>query len=114
MSQVYTHNKLEILNSFEDYLTKGGDILSFPDYYRVCNCQADFELQYDPIIIALCEEYAVAGEFTKIFQLLYILFHYQKWGLKRYKRFMFCIEKSELLSPLVKGIRQLFEKDPLK
>jgi hypothetical protein len=114
MQNTSGHNKLEILDSFEEYLTKGGDILSFPDYYRISNCAVDFELQNDPIIIALCEEYAITGDYPKIFQLLNILFHYEKWSLKRYRRFMFCIEKSELLSPLVKGIRQLFEKNPFK
>jgi hypothetical protein len=114
MSGPTVQNKLEIVNSFEEYLTKGGDILSFPDYYRVSNYQLDFELQNDPIILALCEEYVLAGDYPKIFQLLYVLFHYEKWSLKRYKRFMFCVEKSELLVPLVKGIRQLFEKNPLK
>lgn len=114
ISHVPAHNKLEILDSFEDYLTKGGDILSFPDYYRVSACPIDIELQNDPIIIALCEEYAIAGDYPKIFQLLYILFHYQKWSLRRFKRFMFCIDKSELLSPLQKGIRLLFEKNPFK
>jgi hypothetical protein len=114
MSNVSVHNKLEILDSFEEYLTKGGDILSFPDYYRVSSCPLDFELQNDPIVIALCEEYAISGDYPKIFQLLYVIFHYEKWSLKRYKRFMFCIDKSELLGPLQKGIRLLFEKDPFK
>jgi len=114
MTALSQHNKLEILDSFEEYQTKGGDILSFPDYYRFANFTADFELQNDPIILALCEEYAIAGDYAKIFQLLYILFHYEKWSIKRYKRFMYCIEKSELLSPLIKGIRQIFEKDLFK
>jgi hypothetical protein len=114
MSRMEMNNKLEILDTFEEYLSKGGDILSFPDYYRVCNCYADLEVQNDPIVIALCEEFFIAGDYTRIFQLLYVLFHYQKWSYGRYKRFMFCIEKSEILSPLTKGIRKLFEKNPLK
>jgi hypothetical protein len=114
MPDMSVHHKLEILDSFEEYLTKGGDILSFPDYYRISNYVVDTELQNDPIIIALCEEYAIAGDYTKIFQLLYILFHYEKWSLKRYRRFIACIEKSELLSPLAGGIRRLFEKNLFK
>jgi len=107
--------ELYMLNSFEEYVAKGGDILSFADYYNASHYHIEFEPMKEAILLTLCEEYAIIYNYTKIFQLLDISFASDEWTAKSYKYFMFCVKESELLYPLYNGIKILFEKyHPLK
>ncbi len=101
--------KFELIQSFEEYIARGGDILSFADYYNTTNYTEDLSPVKEVIILGLCEEYARVGEYDRIFQILNIIFSLEKWKLNNFKRFMACIEESELLGPLYKSIFNLYE-----
>jgi hypothetical protein len=105
-----TDQDLYMLNSFEEYVAKGGDILSFADYYNASHYHVEFEPMKEAIILTLCEEYAIIGNFVKIFQLLDTAFSSDDWTAKGFNYFMFCIRESELLCSLYKGIKILFQK----
>ena len=104
-----TQENLDVLNSFEEYVAKGGDILSFASYYNASNYHHAFEPRKEAIILTLCEEYAIVGNYNKIFQILNTIFYMEKWTRHGFKRFMACIADSELLSPLYNGIQALYE-----
>ena len=101
--------RLEMLNSFEDYLSKGGNILSFAEYYKSTNNLGNFKPEKHVILLALCEELAIAGHKNKIFEILNTIFSLERWTLSSFKRFMACVKDSELLNPLYDGIFALHE-----
>ena len=101
--------KFELIESFEDYIARGGDILSFADYYKTTNYIEDLNIVKEVIILGLCEEYARIGEYDRIFQILNTVFSLEKWKLDNFKRFMACIRDSDILEPLGKSIFNLYE-----
>jgi hypothetical protein len=101
--------KLEVLDSFELYVSKGGNIISFADYYIATNNWKEFEPEKHVIILALCEELAIAGNSNKIFEILSTVFHLERWTLTNFKRFMACVKDSDLLRPYYDGIFALHE-----
>jgi len=101
--------KLEMLSSFEKYISKGGSVLSFPDYYLSTNDVGDFEPEKQVVLLALCEELAMIGDYERIFLVLNTIFSFERWSLKSFKSFMGCIRNSDLLHPLYKGIFNLHE-----
>ncbi len=101
--------KFELIESFEDYINRGGDILSFADYYNTTNYTEDLNPVKEVIILGLCEEYARVGEYDRIFQILNAVFSLEKWKMDNFKRFMACVEDSEILGPLYKSIFNLYE-----
>jgi len=109
MKMQITPTNLEMLDSFEKYLSKGGSILSFAEYYKASNDLGDFKPEKQVILLALCEELAMVGDRRKIFDILNVIFSVERWTLKSFKKFMICIRKSELLSPLYNGIFDLHE-----
>ena len=60
-----TPNKLEMLDAFEEYISKGGSILSFAEYYNSTNDNREFEPEKQVILLALCEELAMTGDYHK-------------------------------------------------
>ena len=104
-----TPTNLNMLESFERYISKGGSILSFAEYYKASNNLGDFKPEKYTIILALCEELALVGDRKKIFEILNIVFSIERWTLKSFKRFMICVQDSELLNPLYNGIFDLHE-----
>ena len=102
-------NDLQIVDTFEQYIAKGGDILSFAEYFNSQHPIADFQPYRDVIILALCEEYASLNEFERIFQILHTIFTIERWSLKKYKKFMDYVEDSPLLAPLYRSIFMLHE-----
>lgn len=104
-----TPTNLDMLESFEKYIAKGGSILTFAEYYRASNNLGDFTPEKHVIILALCEELALVGDRKKIFDILNVVFSIERWTLKSFKRFMICVRDSELLSPLYNGIFDLHE-----
>ena len=109
MDQSIDHD-LYMVNSFEEYVTKGGDILSFTDYYNASHYHTGFEPIKEAILITLCEEYALLGNYIKIFQLLDMSFSNDDWTDRNFKYFMMCVKESELLYPMYKGIKMLYKK----
>jgi hypothetical protein len=109
MKMRITPTNLEMLESFEKYVSKGGSILSFAEYYKASNNLGDFKPEKHVIILALCEELALVGDRKKIFDILNIVFSVERWTLKSFKRFMICVRDSELLGPLYGGIFDLHE-----
>ena len=104
-----TTKKLEMLESFEDYVARGGSILSFADYYVSSNNCEDFNPEKYLIILALCEELAIAGDHQKIFDVLNTVFSVERWTLKSFKQFMACVRDSEPLRPFYQAIFALHE-----
>ena len=112
MDQSIEHD-LYMVNSFEEYVAKGGDILSFTDYYNASHYHTGFEPIKEAILITLCEEYALIGNYIKIFQLLDMSFSNDDWTDRNFKYFMVCVKESELLYPMYKGIKMLYKKRSL-
>ena len=102
--------ELYILNSFEDYVAQGGDIISFPDYFHTCNYQKEFKPLKETLIFTLCEEYALVGNYVKIFQILDISFSNDDWSSDSIRSFMNRIKRSDLLHHIYKGICVLYKK----
>ena len=109
MKMRITPTNLEMLESFEKYISQGGSILSFAEYYKASNNLGDFKPEKHVIILALCEELALVGDRKKIFDILNVVFSVERWTLKSFKRFMICVRDSELLGPLYGGIFDLHE-----
>ena len=109
MKMRITPTNLEMLESFEKYVSKGGSILSFSEYYKASNNLGDFKPEKYVILLALCEELALVGDRKKIFEILNIVFSVERWSLKSFKRFMSSIKNSDLLNPLYDGIFDLHE-----
>jgi hypothetical protein len=101
--------RFELIESFENYIARGGDILSFAEYYNTTNYFEDLHPVKEVIILGLCEEYARVGEYDRIFQILNTVFSLEKWKLDNFKRFMGCVKDSEILEPLYKSIFNLYE-----
>jgi hypothetical protein len=104
-----TPAKLEMLHSFEKYISKGGSVLSFPDYYLSTNNCGELKPEKQVILLALCEELAMLGDYERIFLVLNTIFSFERWSLKSFKSFMGCVENSEFLQPLYSGIFNLHE-----
>ena len=102
-------NKLEMLDAFEEYISKGGSILSFAEYYNAKNENCEFEPEKQVILLALCEELAITGDYHKIFLILNTIFSVERWTLNSFKRFMACVKESMLLQPLYGSIFALHE-----
>jgi hypothetical protein len=100
---------LHMVESFEQYIADGGDILSFAEYFNTQHVAADFRPYRDVIILALCEEYASLSEYDRIYQILHTVFSVERWSLKKYKRFMEYVKVSPLLAPLHESIFMLHE-----
>jgi hypothetical protein len=100
---------LHMVESFEQYIEDGGDILSFAEYFNTQHVTADFRPYRDVIILALLEEYASLSEYDRIYQILQTVFTVERWSLKKYKRFMEYIKVSPLLAPLYESIFMLHE-----
>jgi hypothetical protein len=104
-----TPANLEMLNSFEKFILKGGSVLSFPDYYLSTNNCGELKPEKQVILLALCEELAMLGDYERIFLVLNTIFSFERWSLKSFKSFMGCIRKSDLLHPFYNGIFHLHE-----
>jgi hypothetical protein len=102
--------ELYMVNSFEEFVDKGGDILSFTDYYNASHYHIDFEPIKEAILITLCEEYALIENYVKIFQLLDVSFNNDVWTERNFRYFIYCVKESELLRPLYTGIKMLYQK----
>jgi hypothetical protein len=102
-------NKLEVLDSFEKFVSKGGNILSFADFYVASNHLGNFKPDKHIILLGLCEELAMAGDRNRIFQILNTVFSLERWTLKSFKMFMNGVQDSELLRPLSHAIFDLHE-----
>ena len=76
-----TPNKLEMLDAFEEYISKGGSILSFAEYYNSTNDNSEFVPEKQVILLALCEELAMTGDYHKIFLILNTIFSVERWTL---------------------------------
>jgi hypothetical protein len=100
---------LEMLNSFEYYISRGGSVLSFADYYISSNDCGDLKVEKQVVLLALCEELAMVGDYDRIFLVLNTIFTFERWTLKSFKQFMACVKRSELLYPLYAGIFNLHE-----
>jgi len=109
MKATITTSNLEMLNLFEKYISKGGSVLSFPDYYLSTNNIGDLKPEKQVILLALCEELAMLGDYERIFLVLNTIFSFERWSLKSFKSFMGCVRRSELLHPLYNGIFNLHE-----
>ena len=103
------HNKLDVLDSFEKYVSKGGNILSFADFYVASNNLGNFKPDKHIILLGLCEELAMAGDRDRIFLILNTVFSLERWTLKSFKLFMRGVQESELLQPLTHAIFDLHE-----
>jgi hypothetical protein len=102
--------ELYILNSFEDYVAQGGDIISFTDYFYTLNYQKEFKPLKETLIFTLCEEYALIGNYVKIFQILDFSFSNDEWSPSSIRTFMNKIKKSDLLHHIYKGVSVLYKK----
>jgi len=101
--------KFEILDSFEDYLTKGGSVLDFPDYYMSTNHFDGLKLEKQVILLALCEDCVMAGDYQRVFNILNVIFSSERWTLNSFKRFLSCVKHSEYLRPFYQSIFNLHE-----
>lgn len=101
--------ELEILNSFNEYLSKGGSILDFADYYLASNHFEGLEIEKPVILLALCEDCVMAGDYQRVFLILNIIFSSERWTLGSFKRFLSCVKDSEQLKPFYHSIFNLHE-----
>ena len=100
---------LEILRAFNQYTSSGGNVLSFPDYYSTSHHQIGLLYDRQIILLALCEELAIIKDYHRLFLILNTVFSMERWNLRKFKKFMDCIRKSELLSPFYGSIFSLHE-----
>ena len=104
-----TKSSLDILTYYEEYVAEGGNILEFADYYLTKNFCEDVKIEKPVVLIALCEDLVMAGEYNRIYEILNTVFSHERWTLNSFKRFMGCIEDSDVLKPYYRSIFSLHE-----
>jgi len=104
-----TKHKFEVVESFKDYVSQGGSIISFAEYYLFKNETDDQPIARNLVILALCEELVLSRDFEKMYEVLQAIFSLKTWKLEHFRDFLMHIKESEILSPFHKSIFTLYE-----
>jgi hypothetical protein len=101
--------KFEVFESFQEYVSQGGSIITFPEYYLFKNETKDIKLARDLVLLALCEEMVLARKHAHMFDVLNTIFTFERWKLNDFKTFLDHISDSEILAPYRQAIFALHE-----
>jgi len=104
-----SREKYEVLDSFQDYIAKGGSIVTFAEYFLFKNESEDDSEARALVILALCEELVLTRQQDRMYEVLNAIFTIERWKLDDFKQFLKYIEESETLSSYHQSIFALYE-----